>query len=164
MVLVKNILQLKEKLNIENNKIKNMKTEKTLLIIVILASLLKILHIPGGSVLLLFSLLGLALCYFPFGFYFLSDKSFKENTLTSLLFGWLLSTCFIGIMFRLMHWPGAMILNIVGAMSALPLSIFAYSKYKKYNQENIVYFRNLLIRSTILFIVSLVLSFVKLPF
>ena len=41
---------------------------------------------------------------------------------------------------------------------------FAYSKYKKSNQENIVYFRNLLIRSTILFIVSLVLSFVKLPF
>lgn len=67
-------------------------------------------------------------------------------------------------MFRIMHWPGAMMLNIVGAMSALPLSIFAYLKYKKSNQENIVYFRNLLIRSTILFIVSLVLIFVKLPF
>lgn len=141
-----------------------MKTEKTLLIIAILASLLKILHIPGGSVLLVLSLLGLTLCYFPFGFYFLSDKSFKENTLTSVLFGWLLSVCFIGIMFRIMHWPGSMIMNIVGTMSALPLSIFAYSKYKSSNQENRVYFRKLLIRSIILFIVSLVMSFVKIPF
>jgi hypothetical protein len=141
-----------------------MKTEKTLLIIVIVASLLKMFHIPGGSIFLVLSLLGLALCYFPFGFYFLSDKSYKENTLTSVLFGWLLSVCFIGILFRIMHWPGAMIMNIVGTMSALPLSIFAYSKYKSSNQENKVYFRNLLIRSTILFIVSLVMSFVKLPF
>ena len=67
---------------------------------------------------------------FPLAFTFLSDKSFKENTLTSLLFGWLLSTCFIGIMFRLMHWPGAMILNIVGAMSALPLSILHIQNIK----------------------------------
>ncbi|MQP52244.1 MULTISPECIES: hypothetical protein [unclassified Flavobacterium] len=141
-----------------------MKTEKTLLIIVVLASLLKMLHIPGGSVLLVLSLLGLALCYFPLGFYFLSDKSYKENTLTSVLFGWLLSVCFIGIMFRIMHWPGAMIMNIVGTMSALPLSIFAYLKHKSSNQENRVYFRNLLIRSIILFIVSLVMSFVKIPF
>jgi hypothetical protein len=47
-----------------------MKTEKTLLIIVVIASLLKMLHIPGGSVLLVLSLLGLTLCYFPLGFYF----------------------------------------------------------------------------------------------
>jgi len=141
-----------------------MKTEKTLLIIVVLASLLKMLHIPGGSVLLVLSLLGLTLCYFPFGFYFLSHRSFKENTVTSVLFGWLLSVCFIGIMFRIMHWPGSMIMNIVGTMSALPLSIFAYSKYKSSYQENRVYFRNLLIRSIILFIVSLVMSFVKIPF
>ena len=141
-----------------------MKTEKTLLIIVVLASLLKMLHIPGGSVLLVLSLLGLALCYFPLGFYFLSDKSYKENTLTSVLFVWLLSVCFIGIMFRIMHWPGAMIMNIVGTMSALQLSIFAYLKHKSSNQENRVYFRNLLIRSIILFIVSLVMSFVKIPF
>jgi uncharacterized membrane protein len=141
-----------------------MKTEKTLLIIAVLASLLKMFHIPGGSIFLVLSLLGLAFCYFPFGFYFLSDKSYKENTLTSVLFGWLLSVCFIGILFRIMHWPGAMIMNIVGTMSALPLSIFAYSKYKSSNQENMVYFRNLLIRSFILFIVSLVMCFVTLPF
>lgn len=141
-----------------------MKTEKTLSIIVILASLLKMFHIPGGSVLLILSLLGLALCYFPFGFYFLSDKSYKENTLISVLFGWLLSVCFIGIMFRIMHWPGAMIMNIVGNMSAFPLSIFSYSKYKSSNPENRVYFRNLLIRSIILFMASLVLIFVILPF
>ena len=141
-----------------------MKTEKVLVIIAILSSIMKMFHILGGSVFLVLSLLGLAICYFPLGFYFLSDKSYKENTITSIIFGWLLSICFVGIMFRIMHWPGAMIMNIVGSMTALPLTIFAYSKYKSSNQENMVYFRNLLIRSLILFILSLVLSFVILPF
>lgn len=141
-----------------------MKTEKVLLIIAIVGSLMKMYHVPGGAPLLILSLLTLAILYFPLGFYFLSDTSYKVNTATSIIFGWLLSICIVGVMFRIMHWPGAMMMNIVGAMTSFPLTFFAYSKYKNSSPENIVYFQNLLVRSLILFILSLVLSFVILPF
>lgn len=141
-----------------------MKTEKVLAIIVILSTLMKMFHVPGGSVFLILSLLTLTILYFPLGFYFLSDKSYKENTITSIIFGWLLSVCFVGIMFRIMHWPGAIVMNIVGSMTSLSLAIFIYFKYKNSNQENMVYFRNLLIRSLILFILSFAFTFVTLPF
>lgn len=141
-----------------------MKTEKVLAIIVILSTLMKMFHVPGGSVFLILSILTLTILYFPLGFYFLSDKSYKENTITSIIFGWLLSVCFVGIMFRIMHWPGAIVMNIVGSMTALSLAIFIYFKYKNSNHENMVYFRNLLIRSLILFILSFAFTFVTLPF
>lgn len=141
-----------------------MKTEKVLAIIVILSTLMKMFHVPGGSVFLILSILTLTILYFPLGFYFLSDKSYKENTITSIIFGWLLSVCFVGIMFRIMHWPGAIVMNIVGSMTSLSLAIFIYFKYKNSNHENMVYFRNLLIRSLILFILSFAFTFVTLPF
>lgn len=141
-----------------------MKTEKALVIIAIIGIFLKMFHVPGGAPLLVLSLLILALLYFPLGFYFLSDKSYKENTVTSIVFGWLLSVCFIGIMFRIMHWPGAKMMNFIGALTALPLTIFVYFKYKDATVENKVYFRNLLIRSTVLLILSVLLSFIILPF
>ena len=63
-----------------------------------------------------------------------------------------------------MHWPGAKMMNIVGAMTALPLTIFIYFKHKDATFENKIYFRNLLIRSTVLLILSVLLSFIILPF
>lgn len=141
-----------------------MKTEKVLVIITIIAIFLKFFHVPGGAPLLALSLLILALLYFPFGFYFLSDKSYKENTITSIVFGWLLSICFIGIMFRIMHWPGAMGMNLIGAMTALPLTIFVFFKHKNAIPEKNIYYRNLLIRSSVLLILSILLSFIILPF
>lgn len=140
-----------------------MKTEKVFVCITILGLILKYLNIPGGSPLLVVSLLTLTLLYFPFGFYFLSDKSFKINTGISVLFGWLLSVVFIGILFRVMHWPGSAAMAICGTISAIPLVMFSYMKYKKSNPEDLNYFKNLLIRSSILLCISVLLMFFKLP-
>jgi hypothetical protein len=144
-------------------KNQNMKTEKVFVCITILGLILKYLHIPGGGPILVLSLLSLALIYFPFGFYFLSDKSIKTNTGISVVFGWLLSVVFIGILFRVMHWPGAAPMAIVGTITAIPLAIFSYIKHQKSNQEDLNYFKNLLIRTSILLIISTLLVLFKLP-
>ncbi len=144
-------------------KNRNMKTEKVFACITILGLILKHLHIPGAGLLLVLSLFTLALLYFPFGFYFLSDKSIKINTGISAVFGWLLSIVFIGILFRVMHWPGAANMAIIGTITAIPLAIFSYIKHKNSSPEELNYFKNLLIRTSILLIISALLVFFKLP-
>ena len=52
-----------------------MKTEKALSIVFIISLIFKLMHWPGAGPLMVLSLLGLGLCYFPFGFYFFSDKN-----------------------------------------------------------------------------------------
>lgn len=141
-----------------------MKTEKVFVCLTLIGMLLKFSHIPGGSPILVLSLLTLTLLYCPFGFYFLSDKSIKINTGISIVFGWLLSVVFVGILFRIMHWPGAAVMAIIGALSAIPLVIFSYAKYKKSNPEDLNYFKNLLIRSSVLLFLSAFFIFYKLPF
>lgn len=141
-----------------------MKTEKIFTCITLLGLLLKYLNIPGGNVLFVFSLLVLALLYFPFGFYFLSYKSIKTNTITSIVYGWLLSIVFVGVLFRIMHWPGASVMAIGGTISSIPLVIFSYIKYQKHNPEDLNYYKNLLIRSSVLLIISTFFIFYTLPF
>jgi len=102
--------------------------------------------------------------YFPFGFYFLSDKNIKTNTVTSIIFGWLLSITFISILFRVMHWPGAFVMAICGTFLSIPLVIYSYLKFQKSNSEDLNYFKKLLIRSIILSIISTLFIFFKLPF
>lgn len=141
-----------------------MKTEKIFTFLTLLGLLLKYINVPGGNILLVLSLLILSLLYFPFGFYFLSDKNIKTNTVTSIIFGWLLSITFISILFRIMHWPGAIVMAICGTFLSIPLVIYSYLKFQKSNSEDLNYFKKLLIRSIILSIISTLFIFFKLPF
>lgn len=136
-----------------------MKTEKIFTFLTLLGLLLKYINVPGGNILLVLSLLILSLLYFPFGFYFLSDKNIKTNTVTSIIFGWLLSIAFIGILFKIMHWPGAIVMAIFGTFLSIPLVIYSYLKFQKSNSEDLNYFKKLLIRSIILSIISMLFIF-----
>lgn len=134
-----------------------MKTEKVLSILFIISLIFKLLSWPGSSALMLLSLTLLALCYFPFGFYFFSDKNFKnQNIGVSIIFGWFLSIAIIGIEFKLMHWPGANAMLIIGSLTAGILTIIAYKMYEKASEELKNYYKKLLLRASILGVFSLI--------
>jgi hypothetical protein len=130
-----------------------MKTEKALLIVFIISLIFKLMHWPGGGPLMVLSLTFLALCYFPFGFYFFSDKTFKNQKIgVSILFGWLLSVAIIGIEFKLMFWPGSKVMLLVGCMSAAILLLAGFSLFKKSNEDLKNYYKNLLTRTVVIFV------------
>lgn len=135
-----------------------MKTEKVLSIIFIISLLIKLMHWPGGSAIMILSLLGLALCYFPLGFYFLNEKNvFKQKLGISIVFGWLLSVAIIGILFKLMFWPGSGPMLIIGFLTALIFSIIAFFMFKNaLTGETKHFHKNLLLRSLILFVLSFI--------
>lgn len=134
-----------------------MKTEKALSIVFIFSLLFKLMHWPGAGPLMILSLLGLAFCYFPFGFYFFSYKNFKtQNIGISIVFGWLLSVSIIGILFKLMYWPGSGPMLIVGATTAFMLAGVAVILFARSTDLLKNYYKNLLIRTVVLLVISLV--------
>lgn len=133
-----------------------MKTEKALSIVFIISLIFKLMHWPGANILMILSLLGLAMCYFPFGFYFFSDKNMKtQNIGISIVFGWILSVCIIGILFKLMFWPGYDPMLLIGTLVSLPLLGVAVLLFVKSSELLKNYYKNLLIRTSILVVISL---------
>ena len=134
-----------------------MKTEKALLIVFIISLIFKLMHWPGAGVLMVLSLTFLALCYFPFGFYFFSDKNFKNQKIgISILFGWLLSIAIIGIEFKLMFWPGSQVMLLVGCMSAAVLLLAGFSLFKKSDEDLKNYHKNLFTRTVVIFVLAMI--------
>ena len=134
-----------------------MKTEKALSIVFIISLLFKLMHWPGGNILMVLSLLILALCYFPFGFYFFSDKNFKtQNIGISIVFGWMLSISIIGILFKLMFWPGYSPMLIIGATVAVLLAAVAVILFARSIDLLKNYYKSLLIRTVVVLVLSLV--------
>lgn len=134
-----------------------MKTEKILSIVFLISLVFKIADWPGSGPIMVLSLLFLTFCYFPFGFYFLNEKNvFKQKLGTSIIYGWLLATPIIGILFKLMYWPGYGPMLMVGTITTAILLVVAYIMHKKATTEEAkLYHTNLLSRTLILFICSL---------
>jgi len=135
-----------------------MKTEKILSIIFIISLLFKFFGWPGGSAILIISLMSLTFCYFPLGFYFLNEKNvFKQKLGTSILFGWLLPVTIIGVEFKFMYWPGYHNMLTIGVATAAILLVVSYMMNQKANTEETKhYHKNLLTRTLIIFCVSLI--------
>lgn len=132
-----------------------MKTEKVLLALFIISLIFKLMHWPGAGPIMILSLLILALCYFPFGFYFFSDKNLKTQKIgISLVFGWLLSICIVGILFKLMFWPGSGMMLLIGSMTAAILLVVSFMLFQNSTPELKNYHKNLLTRTLVLFVVS----------
>lgn len=127
-----------------------MKTEKTLFTLFIVGLIFKFNLWPGGAVMTILGLLGIALCYFPLGFYFINDKPvFKKKVGLSILYGWLLSLALTGVLFKLMMWPGSYFMLLIGGISIIALLIGAIVLYDRSNEESKVFNKNLLIRTSI---------------
>lgn len=133
-----------------------MRTEKALSIIAIIGVLFKLMHWPGGGVILVLSLSTLSIIYFPGSFYFFSDKTIKQsNRALSIVSGIFLSLIPIGVLFKIQYYSGSSTILIVGLMTVpvfLALSIYLKSKA---SEELKTYYNNMILRTTIWSILAL---------
>lgn len=137
-----------------------MKTEKTLAVIFVFALAVKFFDVTGSSLLLVISLTLLSMLYFPMAFYFFCDKNIKmQNLPLSIFGGMMLAMIPIGVMFKLMIWPGSFIQLFMGLfLSAVLLAAILVLKQKA-DKELKVYFKNFLQRTVFWLAFGLVLFF-----
>lgn len=126
------------------------KIEISLLALSILAFLFKLFHIPTADILLILSLTGLSCIYFYLGIAIFNNvparKIFKSEaykhisssrSVGAILTGIALSMALIGIMFSLLHYPGAMVMLTAGFISMLV--IFFIVLIKRLKKDNTFY-------------------------
>jgi hypothetical protein len=103
-------------------------------LMILLGSIFKIQHWPGANVLILIGVFFLAVLFLPLLF-ILKFKSTEENNrsivLSIIAFVSAALIC-IGILFRILHWPGARMMTMIGCTLLLLgyLPIYVLSIYK----------------------------------
>lgn len=136
-----------------------MKTELILTLTFILSIILKLFHLPGGSLILIFSLITLGVIYFPFGFYFFQEGMMKKkHTILSILIGFFLTFLVLSILFKLQYWVGAKLFFNIGIFPnvlALLLVIYLTTKSKTHLKK---FYTNMIIRLSFFLILSITLN------
>ncbi len=120
------------------------KAEYILIITSIIALIMKMFEIPFGALLFLISIMVLSLIYYPMGFAFFNNirlrNIFKKKSYQGLkvsrirgaiVAGIVVSTLLTGVLFTVMHYPGAQNLLIVGVFSAMVIFIVTFIKNRK---------------------------------
>src|SRR5690606_3857839 len=122
---------------------------------------MKGVHVSGGDEIMAFTLVTLSIAHFFFGFYLFSDQNIRtQNLLISIISGMFLSMSLAGILFKLQYWPGAGILSLFGFMfSTVILMVTIIMMVTGSSAKLKVYYLNMIIRSSILFAISLILLF-----
>ena len=141
--------------------------EKVLLIIFLLSLIFKYFHGVGSSLLLLLSTNLLAIFYFYFSFALFNNIEFKKifkktsypkfvrkRLAITIFSGFSLSISFIGILFKIEIYPGAVVLLIAGLAATTVLTLITL--YRNSKTEGNFFFR-ILARVAIaaIFIISL---------
>lgn len=138
-----------------------MRTEIALTFLFVLGLIGKLLHLDGANILLLSSLLTISLLYFPAAFYFFCDKVIKrQNLLFSLIAGSFLSLIPVGILFKIMHWPGDKPMLFIGMVSAPVLLAITYFLQSKKPEYLLTYYQNMLWRTGILTLATFLFYFI----
>lgn len=133
-----------------------MRTEKTLAVVFVVAVLLMLFHVPGEGIITVISLSTLSMLYFPGAFYFFSDKDIKRQNLgLSIVSGLLLSLIPLGILFKIMHWPGGEMYLLLGSVSAPIILAFVYILKTKAADELTTYYKNMVQRTSVLAVLAL---------
>ena len=128
------------------------RTEKVLLLIVFIGLILKYLHVPGSSAILILSPSSLSLFYMYFSFAFFNGielkKVFKKQSYQGIgkmrIIGAIgtgvgLSVGAIGILFKLSTWPGSYV-QLLTSLLALALVVIV-SFYKLNKSQSAVYLK-----------------------
>lgn len=114
------------------------KAELILILIAILAVTLHLLNIGGGSFLTTIFSLILSLLYFPLGIFLFNDVKLsrigkKESynglnvfkQVSFVLIGMALQVLVLAILFKVMFWPGANIMSVMGLVTIVPVFIIS---------------------------------------
>ncbi len=118
------------------------KSELLFGLLALLALALRFFALNGGAQLMIIALTALAILYFYFGFALLNHipfrKIFRKESYRSvsgmrivgaIAAGTALSQVVIGILFKLLHWPGANDMLLIGLMSLALVSAVAIIRY-----------------------------------
>lgn len=116
-----------------------------------IAIVMKLSLMPGGSLLAAFSMILLSLIYFPFGFAFLNQiplrkifkkEAYKEMTAMRIIctigLGLSFSAICIGILFKLNSWPGSNQDLLIGLVTLVIILLIAL--FRKINSRQRDYF------------------------
>ena len=123
------------------------KIEIALLIAAVIAIKWDIVFLlPGGGLMVILFLLLLSMFYFFFGFVIFNNIRFREafkresykginakNIVSGIFKGWVFSIAVMGILFKIMSWPGANFNLILGLFGLAVLLIFLILKSKTQN-------------------------------
>jgi len=135
-----------------------MKTERIFLGILVLACILKLLHVPGIGALLTVAAIALGIMYLFFGFYFFSYKTIKQQNLVfSIISGVGLAIVPSCIIFKILFWPAAQIM-LRNALCTLVLFLIITIILRLFSKEALFpYYKNHLIRLLTLLAICLAL-------
>jgi len=141
-----------------------MKTEKVLTIIFLIGLIFRAFHWQEGEIILKISLMSIFIIYLLAGFYFFCDKTIKQQNLTlSIVSGCFLATVPSGILFSMMHWQGGAFLLLIG-VTASPIFLIITLILKNKASENLkLYYKNMLLRTSVLTIISIVVFLILNP-
>ena len=145
--------------------------ERILIVLAIAGLIMRFFHIPGGAVLTIFPLAILGWIYLIFGFILFNNikfrKIFKKESYNgisglrlayAILTGLALSVIVIGIVFKMMFWPGSyinLLFGIVTVGTALTVAAIKFIANKQ------IFYRNMLFRLTPYLVVGLILFSIK---
>lgn len=133
-----------------------MKTEKTFAIIFLVGLIFKLLHWPGASVILIISLSTIAMLYFPASFYFFCDKVIKrQNLALSIVSGLFLSFIPLGILFKIMYWPGGQFYLLIGTVTPPIILTILYFLKSRTTDDLTTYYKNMYARTIILTVLTI---------
>jgi len=138
-----------------------MRTEKIIFAVILLGLLLKVFNVPISSLVLVLSLSTISMVYFGGAFYFFCDKKLKNSNIAlSIIAGIFLSTAQIGILYKLLFWPGGQIMLLIGLIATIVLLIIAIILKIKSSEHLKTYYKNMLIRTSVWTILTLVIYFI----
>jgi hypothetical protein len=145
-------------------------TEKILAALVLASLFMKFSLVPSGSVFFVVFISALMCLYFYSCFLLLNNirlrKIFKREAYAGIsalritgavCTGFSLATLLTGIEFKIMNWPGGNMYIVLGAVPGLIIALTALMKYMRSRD---VFYKNILIRLTIILVCGTVLFFI----
>lgn len=125
--------------------------ERILFALILVSLLLKLLHIPLASFLLILASSTLAICYWISFLWFGTPTRKDQQTVLSVLAGLSFSIALIGLLFKLQYWPIGVtnIYLIIGAVSSIAVLVALFAK-RSDSPELAAYHRSMIRRTLVI--------------
>lgn len=120
------------------------KIEAVLLSIVVVAIIIRPSVLGAGSLLLIISLSTLAMVNIFKSFEEIKEFNHSNEIFVKKINGLGAAVAIIGILFRLLNWPGSNQMLIVGSVSMLAVVIMGVLLIAKYKEKSIITYKNLI--------------------
>lgn len=125
-------------------------TEKVLIILAIMGETMHMFHLPAAGIITVLSLAMLSMFYFGLSWLLFRERETKANNIPlSIVAGVACSIAMIGILFKVMYWPGSKTMLFIGFafIAILIIPYFMFMNKSRDKEDGIYkYYLNTLIR------------------